>query len=257
MDAKKEGLLLIVRLLFILLVLHGGCQLSGDLRAQDSSSHQMLLQLSYGAAMPMGLMANRFGIGFRWGASAMGLSPRGFTYGAGYTFMFGPTVKEDVVAPLRGPEGFIIGNDMEFASLFLRMRARYIFGQGGYFLDKPSARARRGLILGIGGGYFSHRIRFVDDFDSVVQLSSDAKKGYDRLTGGPAIHQQLGYQHLGHDGLLNFSASITLVEAFTRSLRRFNYDTGLPDSQSRLDLLMDIQVSWLIPIGASNKPTYY
>lgn len=217
----------------------------------------ILIQLGYAFHLPAADMAERFGSNFGLSVGAQYLWPSNFTVGLGYQFLFGSQVKTDVLSSLRGPEGQIIGRDMRFASVFLRERGWSWQVSGGYLMAGRSEKARQGLLLLAGLGYIEHRIRIVDDFDSVTQLAGDLIKGYDRRSGGLSISQYIGYLYLDNNRLLNFHAGLEIIEGFTSSLRKFNYDTGMPDTDSRFDVLLGAKVGLIIPIGRSNKVIYY
>ncbi len=216
-----------------------------------------MVQLGYGIDLPAADMAKRYGNNFLLNAGAGYLLPNNFLFGLEYQFLFGAQVKVDVLAPLRGPEGLIIGRDMRFASVFLRERGTVWKVQAGYLLQGRAEKARQGLLIQVGLGYLSHRIRIVDDFDSVTQLSGDLIKGYDRKSAGLAVSQYLGYLYLDRNRLLNFHAGIELTEGFTKSLRKFNYDTKMQDTERRFDVLLGAKVGLIIPIGRNENVIYY
>jgi len=217
----------------------------------------VLLQLGYAFQLPAADLASRYGSNFALSGGTQYLWPSNFMVGVEYQFLFGSQVKIDVLASLRGPEGLIIGRDMQFASVFLRERGYTLKASAGYLLAGPSEKARQGLLLQFGLGYLTHRIRIVDDFDSVTQLSGDLIKGYDRKSGGLALSQYIGYLYLDRDRLLNFHAGIELTEGFTKSVRKFNYDTQMPDTDRRFDLLLGAKVGFIIPIGKNERVIYY
>lgn len=226
--------------------------------AQDSLGYnQPLIRLSYGADQPVGLLADRFGTNFRLGVEVGYITRSNITFGLSYQFRFGSNVQEDVLEQLRTPGGFVIGSNMQFSSVLLRERGHQIMGTMGYLFPFSGSTNRRGFLLELGAGYLEHRIRFVDESDAVVQLAGDFVKGYDRLTAGPSLTQRLGYLFMGDDRLLNFYFGLSATEAFTKSVRKFNYDTGLPDTDRRTDIFLGAEVTWLIPIGGGSRTIYY
>ncbi len=225
---------------------------------EDEGIPTVLVGLHYGAHLPGVDLAERFGMNFNLGGSISYLAQKSIFLSVNYNFLFGTDVKEDALGSLRTAEGLIVGRDMQFANIFQRERGQYVVGLAGVLIPfKPDQNRRSGLLLAAGGGLLAHKIRFVDDFDSVTQLASPYDKGYDRLTMGLAFAQHIGYLHLGKDEMLNFFVGIDLVEGFTKNQRRFNYDLASFDEDGRFDLLTGIRVGWMFPILLEEKTVYY
>ncbi|MBK8503009.1 MAG: hypothetical protein IPL46_12805 [Saprospiraceae bacterium] len=226
---------------------------------QPQDSLKSLIQLSarYGAGLPMADLKDRFAEHFTLGGSVAFLSKNNFYLGANYDLLFGNQVREDVLSNLRTIEGGIIGSDMQFASIFLRERGHQFSIDAGHLVQlRKNSRHRSGFLLVAGLGYLVHKIRIVDDFDSVVQLQHAYLKGYDRLSSGWTLNQKISYMYLSEDKLINFYISISVAEAFTRDRRQFNYNqTGV--KINRFDVLTGIQLGWIIPIYLTPEIRYY
>ncbi|MDH3649795.1 MAG: hypothetical protein OEQ53_08930 [Saprospiraceae bacterium] len=232
---------------------------STDLIAQeDDPSSLILVQLHYGIQTPGADLANRFGTNFNLGGNIAFLSPSNLFLSLTYNFLFGSNVKEDVLSPIRTVEGLIIGQDQQFANLFMRERGQYAAGIAGTLLPINRDRnASSGILLAAGIGVLKHKIRFVDDFDSVAPLFHPYSKGYDRLTSGLALVQHVGYLHLGKDAMLNFFAGFDLVQGFTKNRRGYNYDQGAFDDANRTDLLVGFRLGWIFPLLLGERTIYY
>ena len=61
-----------------------------------------------------------------------------------------------------------------------------------------------GILLMGGAGILQHKIRYEIPDNNAPQLSSEHKKGYDRLSNGPSISQFIGYVHFGNNRTINF-----------------------------------------------------
>jgi hypothetical protein len=146
---------------------------------------------------------------------------------------------------------------MQFASIFLRERGHQISVDAGYLFQLcKNSRHRSGLLLVAGVGYLTHKIRIVDDFDSVVQFQRAYIKGYDRLTSGWTLNQKISYMYLSEDKLINFYVSVSLTEAFTKDRRQFNYNQTEVKIK-RFDVFTGIQLGWIIPIYLTPEIRYY
>ena len=78
--------------------------------------------------------------------------------------------------------------------------------------------------------------------------SDEYKKGYDRLTAGPAATQYIGYRFLDPKKRLNFSLGFEFTEGFTQNQRSYNFDTRMQDTEKRLDLLYSLKLALTVPI---------
>ncbi|WP_116127094.1 hypothetical protein [Lewinella sp. IMCC34183] len=231
--------------------------LTAGAQATDAA---LLPHLSYGVFHSAGDLADRYGNGFAIGGGLDLTRPQSrWQFGVMAQFGFGNTVREDVLAGLRTDAGFIIGNQRQPAQVSLRQRQWFIGPRAGYTLplgDNP----RAGLQLTTGLGYFFSHIRIQDDpVQFVPQLDTPYRAGYDRLAGGPALYQFVGYQRLVPGSGLNFYAGAELTAARTRQLRNFDVpDNGPPPSNSRLDAVLGLRAGIIIPIyRGEGRNIYY
>jgi hypothetical protein len=222
------------------------------LAAQEGAAnkgHALLFGISYSYQIPGGDLADRFGNNFNLGGGLDFITKESnWIVGLQGQFLFGSEVKNDVLAALRTPEGFIYGNNKSVADIQLRERGFYAGFLAGKLISLDKENPRAGLRLALGGGLLQHKIRIQEDpISRVPQLEGDYKKGYDRLTNGFALQQFLGYQLLGREGRINFFAGLECSQAFTQNRRSINFDTGQAETGGRLDLLFGIRVGWVLP----------
>ena len=209
-----------------------------------------LFHVSYGPFLSAGDLADRFGNGFAIGGG-VDLTPANsrWQYGIMAQYGFGSTVKEDVLAGIRTDAGFIIGNQRQPAEVLLRQRQLFLGPRVGRTIPL-GANPRAGLQLTTGLGYFFSRIRFQPDpVQYVPQIDPALQAGYDRLAGGPALYQFVGYQQLSADRRLNFYIGGEVTAGSTRQLRNFDVPTnGPPPSDARLDLVLGVRAGLIIPV---------
>ena len=221
----------------------------------------LLFSLSYAGHKPGGDLANRFGNNFSFGTGAGLITNKGnWLVGLDFAYLFGGEVKEDVVASLRTPDGYIIGNDRGYANIELRERGFYAGGYIGKLISIGLPNPRSGIRVTLGAGLLQHKIRIQDDpLSGVPQLSGDYKKGYDRLSNGLAFSEFIGYQVMSMDKRVNFYAGLEFTQGMTMSRRDFNFDTRTKDETERKDLLFGIRVGWVIPLyfGKEAGEVYY
>ncbi len=236
--------------------------LTAQSQAQNSpvnTGNAILVHASYGYFQPGGDLADRFGSSLSPGLRAeWQFEASQWFSGLHGTFFFGNQVKEDVISGLRTSDGGIVGNDRSFADVQLRMRAWMTTIYGGKVIPLGTSEARSGIRLELGLGYFRHKIRIQDDPSrDVAPLSANYKEGYDRLSGGMALQQSIGYQYLSADGRINFAISFECTQARTEGLRGYQYDLRANDAARRTDLLFGLRATWILPFYVTEGEAIY
>ena len=238
-----------LRLLIVFLLLPALSSAQG-LRGERNTDRAIAFHFAYGPMTSGGDLADRFGNGFSFGGGLM-LLPKESNWEFGFRadFGFGDQVKQDVLAGLRTSEGFVIGNQREPADVQLRQRQLFLGPSVGYTLALGDNQ-RAGLHFRSSLGYFYHRIRVQRDVvQGVAALNEEFLAGYDRLAGGFAVHQFIGYQQLAADRKLNFYAGTEVLAGFTRQLRAFDIPSRMvPDQSGRVDLVLGVKVGIIIPL---------
>lgn len=209
----------------------------------------LLFDVSYGFHQPGGDLNDRFGEHFSIGSGVEWLTDKGsWIMGASFNYYFGTSVKENPLASLLNDEGFLIGNDREYADIGLRMRGFYAGVHLGKLISLGFKNPRSGIRLTVSGGLLQHKIRIQKDpVRRVPQISDEYEKGYDRLTNGLAFTEFIGYQLLSSNRRINFFAGFEFTQGLTMSRRSFNFDTRQQNTASRLDLDYGFRVGWILP----------
>ncbi|MBS1634355.1 MAG: hypothetical protein JST26_00440 [Bacteroidetes bacterium] len=225
---------------------------------RDSSFNIPLVGIHFSGDIPKGDLAKRFGNNFSAGGNFLYKFKKNFVVGAECSYFFSKNVKEDVLAQMRTSEGFVIDNEGYPADLRMTERGWNAYIVVGKIFPKIGGHNPNcGLIAWVGGGYMQHKIKLYDANKKVAAVNGNLKKGYDRLSGGPALTQFLGYMYLSNNRLTNFYVGIECFEGFTQSFRVYNYDTGLKDTKKRLDLQFGIRVGWILPLYKRLPKEFY
>lgn len=236
--------------LIALFTLLSTCASAQGLAGAKNLDRGVLFQVGYGPYQSAGELADRFGNGWAIDGGIYWLPANSnFEFGVRANYGFGQEVKEDVLAGLRTPQGFIIGNNREPADIQLRQRQLFIGPSLGYTF-RIGSNQRKGVSLKTTLGYYAHRIRIQrDPVQGTDALLEEFTPGYDRLTGGPAIYQFVGYQTLSEDRRINAYIGFDMLAGFTRPLRAFDVAEGgpLPDDL-RTDLVLGVRAGLIIPI---------
>jgi len=240
----RELLMIMVVFMLLFLPLFSYAQSTPKL----NEGNAVVLNFSYGYQFPFEDLEDRFGNNGVLHTGVECWTKNNFFIGLESSFLFGSTVKQDVLAGLRTQEGFIIGNDRDVADIQLRERGFYASGLVGKLFPLLENNDRSGIRATLGLGLLQHKIRIQDDPQrNVASLTTELKKGYDRLTNGLALSQFIGYQHLANNRQLNFSIGVEFIEGFTQNRRSFDFDTQMQDTSMRLDVLLALRVTWVLP----------
>ncbi|MCS6929272.1 MAG: hypothetical protein NZM43_07240 [Saprospiraceae bacterium] len=211
-----------------------------------NTGRAILLNVKGGAHLPGGDLSKRFGAFGSVGGSAEWLGANNFLFGLEAHYYFAAPSKEDPLAILRTPEGDLIGRDQFLADVDLRGRGHYLGGAIGYLFAKAGTRS--GLRLVLGAGVVRHKIRIQDDDRTLVQVQGEYAKGYDRLTGGLAFNQFIGWQHLAPNRRANWFAGLEFTQAFTHTLREWDFTSMRKLEGRRTDLWFGLRLGWTLPL---------
>lgn len=205
----------------------------------------LLVNLTAGVHLPAGDLSDRFGQDASPGGGVEWITAGNFILGLEGHYFFGTKVKDDPLALIRTPEGDIIGNNQLLADVALRERGFYLGGQVGKLFTL--GKKRSGIRITLGAGMLRHKIRLQDNTNSASQLINDYAKGYDRLTGGLALNQFIGWQHLGANRRANWFVGLEFNQGFTQSLRSWDFTEMRKLDGKRTDLRFGIRLGWTLP----------
>jgi hypothetical protein len=129
----------------------------------------------------------------------------------------------------------------------------------GFILPILSPNENSGIFIHGGIGYLLHRLRVETQDQVIPQLELDYKKGYDRLTIGPNLHQFIGYSFLANGGFYNFYGGFYIQEGFTRNKRTIFFDQpDIPVSEDiRIDIQYGVKIGWQIPFYKRQPKDFY
>ncbi|MBK6994675.1 MAG: hypothetical protein IPH31_07030 [Lewinellaceae bacterium] len=222
---------------------------------KDGKSMAVLAHFALGGHMPAGDLAKRFGVNGSLGGGTELITSKNWIFGLEGAFIFGSRVKDDPLSILRTPSGDIIGNDRAIANTRLQERGLYLGATIGKLLTFNEERA--GLRLTFGGGWAQHSIRVIDDSRSVVQIRDDYKKGYDRLCGGPALQQFIGWQKVGYGRDMSWLFGFEFNQAFTQTRRDWDFAEMRKLEGRRVDLRFGIRLAWTLPFYTGTAEEIY
>jgi len=234
---------------------------------QDSIIGTPLVGVHYGAMWSGGDLADRYTFFNHVGIMAGYKSNRNVFLGMDANFMFGNQINADestdefygLFDHLTDSYGNITDANGDIAKVLVYSRGININATVGYIIPVFSPNKNSGVMIQIGAGYLAHKLRVETQDQVVPQLELDYKRGYDRLTIGPNLHEFLGYSFMSNGGYYNFYGGFYAQQGFTQNRRDQNYDKpNVPVSQdTRMDLQFGIKAGWFIPFYKRQPKDYY
>jgi len=223
-------------------------------QTRSNTGNLLALNMTVGYQNSGSDLANRFGASNSLGLGMDYITANNWIFGLNGNFIFGSRVKEDVLANLRTEQGTLVANNAFVSNILLRMRSYYVTGHVGKLIPLSKSNKRSGIRITLGGGIWEHKIRIQDDPEApTASLTNALKRGYDRLTRGPAINEFIGYQYFAKNNRINFYIGLELTQGFTQSVRGFNFDTREFDTERRFDTLFGGRIGWILPFYLGNK----
>lgn len=213
-----------------------------------------LFTANFGYTIPQADLADRFGNNQALGLTWRYKTGSNVTFGLEYNWLYGKNVNElTMLDSMIGESGEIIDKDGVFSVVRINQRGHSGFVTAGKLFPFNSPNKNSGLFLQAGFGLVVHKIDIMAPSATVPQLNGEYAKGYDRLTGGYAFKQFIGYQNLSPDKRTNFLIGIDFMQARTSSLRNFDFDTRMRNDQNRLDLMISLRIGLTLPIYTKNS----
>lgn len=234
-----------------------------NIRAQvnvkDSVLKFTMVHVTGSLCVPQADLKNRFGFFSGIGISGLRKTNSSLIWGASASFHFGGQVKErSMLDSITVDDGFLVSTDGTLSDLRYGMRGFSTSAGIGKIFTSLGNNVNSGPFLFLQAGYLEHKIHFeTDQGTTVPSLNGDYKKGYDRLTGGFLSGASLGYQYFSNNTLVNFFVKVDYNLAFTKSLRKWNFDSLEPDTKQRTDSWMSLSFGWTLPIYRKAAADYY
>ena len=217
-----------------------------------------MLGASFQYQVPGGDLADRFGNNYNTGGFLSYKFAKNWLIGLDGYFLFADKVKDNgILDSIATGQGYIIGESGEYAKVYLYERGFQFLLRAGKLFDFFGPNKNSGILFTAGAGILQHKIRIDVDKDDVPELSKEYKKGYDRLTNGLALTENISYLYCGNRRLINFMIGFECTQAFTQNRRSYNFDQMKQDTAKRLDLLYGVKVCWFFPLYRHAVNTFY
>lgn len=243
--------------LFVVFLLYWICdEVKAQVSVKDSSVYVSIVGLGYGYYLSSGDMVSRFG-----NNSAVSLNvdfklKNYWMFGINGSYLFGNKIKESLFDSI-SKGNYIVNSEGDLADVRTFERGFTVSATVGRMIALTAKRPNCGLIIQAGIGFIQHKIRIEVIGNDVPQLSKEYKKGYDRLSNGLLLSQNLGYLFLSNNHLANFYVGLECMEGFTQSRRSFDYDKMQRDTKKRLDILYGAKIAWILPLYKRAPKEFY
>ena len=219
-------------------------------KAQEETYSNLNLQTSYLYEIPGADLAERYGGNSKFEFKLEYLSTMNYAIYVKGGVRINQNVKEDVFAPIRTEEGFVLGVNGFYADIFGRKRGM----DAGLGIDKIWPLQKNFLRTGLSLGYISHWIKVVDDSQSVPQVTGLSGQIYDRFASGMGIEENIQFQY--NIERAAFLIGFQLGQFFTTE-HRHQIINGA--EERRLDLYFGTKITYLLPLYKFNseETVYY
>ncbi|MEO0469038.1 MAG: hypothetical protein AAF206_05415 [Bacteroidota bacterium] len=232
--------------------------LTAQVSIRDSAVRIGAIGVTYHGMVPGGDMADRFGFTSQLGMDGILKFRSNFYLRAAASVMFGEQVKETGILDNITTSGFFIGDNGLLSDVRM-LQSGYVgsFSIGKMFGRRFAPNPNSGFYVEVGGQFMQHQIRIRSRDVEAAPISGDYHKGYDRLSNGFGIRESFGYRFFDNDGTVNLSIGLEFSQNFTQNRRSINFDTGMADTRTRVDLLSGFTVSWIFPIYSQSPDRVY
>ncbi len=226
---------------------------------RDTVVNSMLFSAHYAYQFPGSDLVSQFGPNSSVGASIGYKTDKNWIWSTNVGFIFGDKVKgrETLLGQISTSEGEVIDGNGTFTSLSLFQRGFHLQAKVSKLISFSFPNPNSGIYVGAGLGYLAQRIRIETQFGTAPQIMGDYALGYDRLRGGFAHSFETGYMIMGNTRMLNFSIGVEFIQAFTHSLRDYQFDLMAPDTKSYTDQYYGLKINWIIPAYKRAPQQYY
>lgn len=244
-----------MRILIFTFTLFAALVVSGqEKKIRDKGDKIVNFQFHYTYMRPDGDLGKRFGDFHNIGFGGLFKTSNQWLFSLDASYQYGLEVREnEILVNLVNNSGVVMNNGGIPADYTVGQRGFNAYGKVGRLFPLSKVNLNSGIMVLMGGGIYYHKINFSASRNDIPMLSQNYQKGYDRLSMGPALTQFVGYSYQSNNRYYNFYIGVDFMQAFTQSVRKYNYDTRMPDTQDRFDMTYGLRLGWMIPIYLNAK----
>ena len=247
------------KLIYILLFSLSTCVVAAQGSISKEALNMSLFQFEGGVHFPGGDIAERFGTNAAVGFSYAYKLKSNFLFGAEFSFLFGDNVnnRTHIAHNLRTASGQIIGFENRYVDFLILERGFATGFYAGKIFPVFGPNPNSGVIVRAGVEYLQYKTYIETRNDKFPPFEDEYLKGYDRLVGGLALHEFIGYQHFSNNHLVNFFVGFDLYQGFTTDYRSYSIDLMQETNNDYFDTLWGFRVGWVLPVYKRAPEKFY
>jgi hypothetical protein len=234
----------------LLLILAFPLFLKAELDISRKITKAWLISPIYSIQMPLGTLADRYGINHNVGISIWQKSETNWIYGVEANWIFGTDVKTpNLIGYAASSTGQPIGYNGQYVEYIANERGMMLKAQVGKIIKtwiKPNPNSG---ILWMGSiGYIDHRTYIDIDALQAPQFTDSYLTGYDRKCSGVMFSHFIGYIYISNNRLFNFQIGLETNIGLTKNVRNWDFVEQKKLVEKRTDVLNSIKVGFIIPL---------
>ncbi len=248
-----------LRFLFPSLALFASLGAAAQVSVKDSAIFTTMIYANYSYMFAGGDRAKLFGSTSEIGGGVQFKTKSNWIIGAEGNYMFGGTVKnqDSLISSIATANGFVIDANGYLADILFSERGFNIYGRFGKVIRAFGPNPNSGITLMAGIGFVQDKIRIHNPGNTAPQVYGDYRKGYDHLNNGFSLTGSAGYLFMSNSRLLNFYVGFEFTQAWTKSRRDRDFNTGLKDTKQYSSQWYGIRVNWMIPLYQRKPKEFY
>lgn len=230
-----------------------------QINVNDSVITAFIPHFSYSYQFTGGDIAKRYGDNSTIGTGVTYKTSKNFTFTLDANFIFGNDIKnaDSILWMVETKEGFIIDGNGTYALYALYERGYNINVSFGKILPVLNPNPNSGLMVTAGFGYTLHRMKIDNQHRTAPQISGDYALGYDMLSGGITLNEFIGWFFMSNSKLTNFYGGVEFHQAFTHSLRNWDFSTMKKDNGKYIDYFIGLKIGWMLPLYTRAPNKFY
>jgi len=221
-----------------------------------------MFQATYAYQFPGQDTKVTFGDNSSIGGSVFFKTENNWLFSVNGNFISGNSVnitRQELFGDILDNNGEIITGDGIYGSYALFERGAHFQARVGKIFPVLSPNPNCGFFVQGGLGYLFNRVR--TEFGSYASpppaLAGDYLYGYDRMRGGFAWSGEIGYLFMSNSRVLNFSLSLEFIQAYTKPLRKWDFNLMEKDNNTYIDQYVGIRAAIYIPTYRRKPAEYY
>ena len=246
-------------IIIIIIIISAATNLTAQVDVRDSTIAAFVPYISYSYQFVGGDITKKYGNNSTIGGGIIYKTVKNFLWSIDVNYIFGGQVKnaDSILWMVETNSGYIIDGNGTYALYALYERGFSSYLTVGKMIPSLSPNPNSGLYISAGLGYLLHRLRIDSQHLTAPQISKDYAKGYDQLTGGFSLKQSVTWFHMGNSKVTNFQVGVEFQQAFTKSLRDWDFSTMQKDNNKYFDWFIGLKVAWMLPIYQRVPDKYY